>query len=83
MPYPFQTQQTEFSGLIDGQNASFGTEHPYWPGTVRVYLNGIKQWSGRDYYETVGGAEVEMAEPPEVGDHLIIDYVKLALQEEP
>lgn len=83
MPYPIQGEQTNFSGTIDGQNTRFQTEHPCWPGSVRVYLNGMKQEWGHDYYEVESGTIVQIAEPPEVGDHLIIDYVKLTLQEGP
>lgn len=73
------THQTSFSGAIDGENVIFYTEYSYWPGSVRVWLNGMKQWLGPDYYETLGGTKVEMVEPPQPGDDLIIDYILLEL----
>jgi len=74
--------QTNFSGSIDGENVLFVTAHPYWPGSTRVYLNGMKQWLGHDYYEVPGNTTIQMAAPPLGGDDLIIDYVKLELEEE-
>jgi len=72
--------QTSYSGVIDGQNIDFITTHEYWPGSVRVWLNGMKQWFCHDWFELLDHATIRFDEPPLSGDTLVIDYIKLALE---
>jgi len=60
-------------GTLDGINATFSTSVAYEPLTLRVYVNGVRQFLGRDYQETTDG-RILFDSPPAIGDLLIADY---------
>lgn len=65
------------SGTVDGLNVNFNTAFDYVPGTLKLYLNGLRQigGSGNDYEE--GGTNmILMGIAPLPGDVLIADYKK-------
>jgi len=64
-------------GDIDGVNTTFSTTFDYTSGSLKVYLNGLRQKSGlgNDYIES-GSNGLVMNVPPEIGDVLIVDYLK-------
>ena len=65
------------SGPINGSNREFFSDFNYQAGTLRVYLNGLKQVND-DYTETGPNSfEFIPGEAPLSGDIILIDYVKL------
>lgn len=60
------------SGAINGSNATFGTAQTFTAGTLRVYLNGLRQRQLEDYVEGVQAFTMNIA--PLLGDSLIVDY---------
>jgi len=64
------------TGVVDGENTVFTTAYAYKATTPRVFLNGIRLKESGDYFET-GGTELTFVDPPQDGDLLILDYVKL------
>ena len=60
-------------GTLDGINSTFSTSVAYEPLTLRVYINGVRQFLGRDYQETTDG-RILFETPPLAGDLLIADY---------
>lgn len=65
------------TGSVDGVNLTFLTSSSFYPGTSRVYLNGVRQksGSGNDYQE-VGGNTLVFSYPPKAGDVILVDYTK-------
>lgn len=62
-------------GALNGTNATFTTSQPFKPGSVKLYLNGVRQFEGEDY--TVTTTDFTFTIPPEAGSNLIADYIKL------
>jgi hypothetical protein len=60
-------------GALDGINTTFSTSVPYEPLSIRVYLNGVRQFRDRDYQETLDG-RIIFETPPIMGDLIIADY---------
>jgi len=62
------------SGLIDGANTTYTLANTPVAGTVRVYLNGLRQeeGSGKDYQ--ISGDTITFAVAPDSGDILLVDY---------
>lgn len=58
-------------GVVDGANVAFETSVAYWPGTLRVYLNGqlIHEADDDGPVET-GGRTFTVGRPPVPGDIL-------------
>jgi hypothetical protein len=62
----------------DGVTTSFHTSKPYKPGSVSVWLNGIKILSEfEDGFTEAGGTEILMKEAPWVGDSLQAEFEAL------
>lgn len=61
------------SGLLNGSNATFTTLNQFKPGTVRVYLNGVRQTIVDDY-QTIGNQTITLVFSPFAGEHLLVDY---------
>jgi hypothetical protein len=62
-------------GLVDGFNRVFRTPGPYWPGSVRVFVNGIVQSPlDEDGWVETGFSEVTLREPPFAGDQVLVSY---------
>lgn len=64
-------------GDVDGLNTTYTTTFNYVPGTLRLYLNGLRQrvGGGNDFTES-GSNQITMNNPPLPGDVLIADYQK-------
>lgn len=61
-------------GSLNGSNTAFTTASVYADGSLKVYLNGVRQRSGasNDYTETSSGFTMNTA--PESDDVLLVDY---------
>jgi len=62
------------SGTINGTNATFTLANTPTSGTVRIYLNGLRQKLTTQY--TISGGTITMLNVPGTGDDLIVDYLK-------
>lgn len=64
------------TGAINGANAAFQLASMPQSGTVRVFLNGVRQnvGAGNDY--TISGQTITFNGAPGVGDTVLVDYVK-------
>lgn len=62
------------SGLINSSNVDYTLANTPVAGTVRVYLNGLRQeeGSGKDYQ--ISGTTITFAVAPDTGDILLVDY---------
>lgn len=60
------------TGAMDGVNRLFALSDTYVPGTLRVYLNGLRQSSA--YITEVSDTEFELEDAPIAGDSLEVDY---------
>lgn len=61
------------TGLVDGTNKVFTTAKPYFAGSTRVFLNGIRQENGGQYTES-GPSTISFTAAPTSGAFLYIDY---------
>jgi hypothetical protein len=70
--------EEDLTPQIDGIIAEFTIANNYSFGTMMVYLNGLRQKKGigKDYVE-VSPNKIEFDIPPENGDELLVDYVKI------
>lgn len=66
----------EPAGDIDGTNVTYTLANTPVSGSVKLYLNGLRQrvGAGNDY--TITGSTITMADPLEIGDILLADYRK-------
>lgn len=62
------------SGTIDGSNTDFTLAHTPVSGTVRVYLNGLRQKPTDDY--TISSDTISFVDAPFVDDTILVDYHK-------
>lgn len=60
-------------GVINGSNAIFTTNNSFVPESVQVFVNGINQVNGEDYF-TTGNNTINMSISPIVGDRIRINY---------
>lgn len=64
------------TGSIDGLNVEFFTQAPYFPGSVKVFLNGqLKTKTLDDGWVENGGQKVTLNESPKVGDVVQVYYI--------
>jgi hypothetical protein len=65
------------TGAINGVNATFTTAFSYAAGSLRVYLNGLRQrlGGGDDFTET-GASTFAFTVPPASGDTIRVDYAR-------
>lgn len=68
------TEETP-TGAVDGSNVSFSIANTPYVGTVRVYLNGVRQKSGGVDY-SISGTTITFVNAPQTGDELFVDYFK-------
>lgn len=61
------------SGLVNGSNATYTTDHAFVPETMQVFINGVSQTSGVDY-TTIGTNTIIMNVSPIVGDYIRVNY---------
>lgn len=62
------------SGTVNGSNTVFTVANTPTAGTIRVYVNGLRQTLTTDY--TVSGVSITFGTAPATGDVLITDYHK-------
>ncbi len=62
-------------GMINGVNASFLTSFPFRTGTVRLYLNGVRQKLTNDY-TLVPPTTCVFVLAPRTNDHVLVDYLR-------
>ena len=74
-PTNFVTEETP-SGSINGSNTSFTIANTPTAGTVKLYLNGVRQKSGAGNDYTISTNTITMTTAPVSGDVLIADYMK-------
>ncbi len=64
------------SGTVNGSNTVFTLSADYIPGTLAVYLNGMRQKITDDYTETAGHT-ITFVGAPLSGDKILVDYLRL------
>jgi len=74
-PTNFVIEETP-SGSINGSNTSFTLANTPTSGTVKLYLNGVRQKSGAGNDYTISTNTITMTTAPVSGDVLIADYMK-------
>ena len=62
-------------GLINGTNTVFSTAYAYITGTLRVFVNGLRQEMTTDFTETTG-TTFTFVLAPTTSSRLIIDYTR-------
>lgn len=69
--------EEDLSSQITGSNTEFTLLNDYVGGTIRLYLNGLRQQKGvgEDYTE-VDPNNIDFEIVPEVDDIILIDYIK-------
>ena len=58
-------------GVVDGINAVFAASVPFEPGSIEVYVNGIKE----RFFRLISDTEIELENPPKTGGYS--DYIEL------
>lgn len=61
------------NGIINGSNAIFTVDNSFVPESVQVFLNGVSQVNGEDFF-TTGVNTINLNISPIVGDRLRINY---------
>ena len=74
-PTNFVTEETP-SGSINGSNVTFTLANTPTSGTLKLYLNGVRQKSGAGNDYTISTNTITMTTAPVSGDVLIADYMK-------
>lgn len=74
-PTNFVVEETP-SGSINGSNTAFTLANTPTAGTVKLYLNGVRQKSGAGNDYTISTNTITMTTAPVSGDVLIADYMK-------
>lgn len=74
-PSNFVTEETP-SGTINGSNTTFTLANTPTAGTVKLYLNGVRQKSGAGNDYTISTTTITMTTAPVSGDVLLVDYMK-------
>lgn len=64
------------SGSINGSNVTFTIANTPTSGTVKLYLNGVRQKSGAGNDYTISTTTITMTTAPVSGDVLLVDYMK-------
>lgn len=66
----------DLTTLVNGLDSSFRLNNIFKSGSTRVYLNGLLQ--RRLYYtETIVSQTINLSFIPQVGDELIVKYIKI------
>ena len=58
-------------GAVDGVNKRYSASNPFDPGSIEVYINGLKE----RYFSLISDSEIELEAPPK--NNGITDYVEL------
>jgi hypothetical protein len=80
--FVYQAIQSDYApdivGDVDGVNVYFQTQFQFAPNSTKVYVNGLRYTNGSGYdYVEFGNDTIEFTTPPDAGDLIIIEYVKL------
>ena len=81
-PFPQNVLQGDFIideipvGAIDDINVLYTTAKPFRPGTLEVYLNGIRMRKGIDYNEGPLSQQFTFTDPPDTGGDMRVNYIK-------
>ena len=63
------------TGLVNGANLNYTTAYAYTPGTMQVYINGVKQVRGTHFTEVGPGYTIfTMSDAPLIGDIISVNY---------
>jgi len=62
-------------GVINGSNATFTTSGNFQPGSLQVFVNGLEQTIVDDF-NTTGTNTFLLVSSPNVGEHLLVNYIK-------
>jgi hypothetical protein len=65
------------AGTVNGSTVIFTTARPYIPGSLAVYINGVKQKRGVHFTETTS-TTFTMGDAPLAGDDVMVDYQFIA-----
>ena len=63
-------------GLINGVNSIFTSVNNFIPEKIEIYLNGFLQKIINDY-QTIGTNTIQLNFSPNVGETLLINYIKI------
>lgn len=67
------TRTRDLSEQVNGVATVFSTFEDYVPGTLEVYLNGVRQQRGV-FFEETGAQGFATSEAPRTGDALSVQY---------
>jgi hypothetical protein len=67
------TRTRDLTDQVNGVAVTFSTFEDYLPGTLEVYLNGVRQRPGLFFSET-GAQSFTTSEAPRVGDSLSAQF---------
>lgn len=70
------------AGAVNGSNVTFTAAEEFVPGSVAVFVNGLRQ-KPTTHYTTPTGTTVVFADAPLTGDLLLIDYDPLSVSPPP
>lgn len=70
--------EEDLSPQITGANTQFTLSNNYTTGTIRVFLNGLRQQSGvsKDWVEVAPNI-IEFTDAPDIDDLILVDYIKV------
>lgn len=63
------------TGVLNGMNATFTTQHDFVPGSVEVFVNGLKQKLINDF-NTTGVRTILLAQSPNSNENILVNYIK-------
>ena len=67
------TRTRDLTDQVTGFATAFATPEEFLPGTLEVYLNGVRQRRGIFFVES-GPQSFTTTEPPQVGDALAVQF---------
>jgi hypothetical protein len=67
------TRTRDLTSQVNGIATAFSTLEPYLPGTLEVYLNGVRQRREVFFVES-GGSGFTTSEAPKIGDSLAAQF---------
>lgn len=63
------------TGTVNGSNTAFTTSRAYVPGSLQVWINGVKQARTTHFTETTPTSGIfTMGDAPLTGDHIMVSY---------
>lgn len=83
-PFPMVATSSTFVsgetplGTINNVNMLFTTIFPYRPGSIQVYLDGIRMDKDTEYTEGPLSQQITFLDPPDSGSMVRVDYIKFS-----